>query len=328
MIKPFSRRSRFGGLFAAGAAAVIIAAGCGGGDGDSALSVEEYRDQANQICRETDRTTDAIEVNSVEDLQALVDAQRRQVDELRELTPPDEFAEQHDEAIETLDRTIELVDDARQRIEDGEDPSTVLADLQEEGEELTDRADELAEELGLDDCADGDSSDSSTDSGDDSGDSSDTLTPTPTPAPDTGDDSTDTTEPGDSDDSSDSNAAAPGSTQRYIQDATSAAGVLTAFGEALQGISNPSELETLAPQLRQNLADFDEAIQSMGSYTLDNAQLEQQRSCLVQTGPAVSDLLGQFITAAENSDAGAIQGLVPEIQSTLTDFTQAAQGNC
>ncbi|MGI9540151.1 MAG: hypothetical protein ACR2N6_08385 [Miltoncostaeaceae bacterium] len=326
MIKPFSRRSRFGGLFAAGAAAVIIAAGCGGGDGDSALSVDEYRDQANQICREADRTTDAIDVNSVEDFQALIDAQRSQIDELRELDPPDEFSDQHEEAIETLDRTVALLDDARQRIEDGEDPSDVLSDLQAEGEELTDRANELARELGLDDCVDGDDSDTGTDSGDDSGDSSDTLTPTP----DAGDDSSDsgdtTTDSGD--DSSDSSDAAPGSTQRYIQDATAAAGVLTAFGEALQGISNPSELETLAPQLRQNLADFDEAIQSMGSYTLDNAQLEQQRSCLVQTGPAVSDLLGQFITAAENADAGAIQGLVPDIQSTLTDFTQAAQGNC
>ena len=40
----------------------------------------------------------------------------------------------------------------------------------------------------------------------------------------------------------------------------------------------------------------------------------------------MSDVLRRFLDAAEKGDVSAVQALVPEVTSTITEFQQAATG--
>lgn len=111
---------------------------------------------------------------------------------------------------------------------------------------------------------------------------------------------------------------------QYLSDVQSAAGALSSFGTLLQSVSSPDDLKNKAPQARTRLDEFDAAIAKLGTYTLDDARLERQRSGLARTGPRVSDTLRRFTDAAEKGDLAEIQRLVPEIQSAIGDFQAAA----
>ena len=76
----------------------------------------------------------------------------------------------------------------------------------------------------------------------------------------------------------------------------------------------------------QALDDFDKAIGELETYTLSDGTLDRQRAGLVRTGPRVSDVLRQFLDAAQEGDVAAVQGLVPEVTSAITEFQQAATG--
>ena len=80
------------------------------------------------------------------------------------------------------------------------------------------------------------------------------------------------------------------------------------------------------PDATAALDDFDEAIAKLDTYTLEDETLDKQRAGLVRTGPKVSDVLRRFLDAAEKGDVAAVQALVPEVTSTITEFQQAATG--
>ena len=80
------------------------------------------------------------------------------------------------------------------------------------------------------------------------------------------------------------------------------------------------------PDATAALDDFDAAIAKLKAYTLADETLDKQRSGLVRTGPKVSDVLRRFLDAAEKGDVSAVQALVPEVTSTITEFQQAATG--
>ena len=72
-------------------------------------------------------------------------------DELRELEPPEELDAEFDELLETLDEEIEVVERLGEAAADGDEAEG--QEIVEEGTAVSEESDRLAQELGLDDCA-------------------------------------------------------------------------------------------------------------------------------------------------------------------------------
>jgi vacuolar-type H+-ATPase subunit H len=138
-------------LLCAGAALALIAAGCGGDDDDSPeLTKDEFITQADEICTQgeaeltaaaEEQFGDATEPPSKQEREefvstAVADSLQAQLDDIRELNPP---ADEADQVNEILDKLQQLIDRAR------EDPAAVLA-----GEET--EASQLATDFGLTSC--------------------------------------------------------------------------------------------------------------------------------------------------------------------------------
>lgn len=295
-----------------GAAAAI--AGCGGGDDDSgALSAEEFRQQADAICADANTRIDALDEPTGADqvlgfLQSGLTVQKEQLEKLKALEPPDDLAGTFTEATDLLDQQTAAIQGATDRIAGGEDPEAVIGEVDSEIDSLSDQADAKAKELGLEVCG-------TEDTGTDATDTTATvatapaLTTTTPPA-------TDTT----------SGSATTGDTAGYVEDVQAAASALTTFGTALQSTTSLDDLKAKVPDATQALDEFDKAIGELDTYTLSDGTLDRQRAGLVRTGPRVSDVLRQFLDAAQEGDVAAVQGLVPEVTSAITEFQQAATG--
>lgn len=301
----FPRRRPLAGLAAVGAVAFI--AGCGGGS--DSLSAEDFRTQADAICADTDRQIDALTEPESSDqvltfLRAGLPIQQDQLDRLRELDPPEELQADFDSALDLLEQQTTAIDAAADRIESGEDPQAVLTEADSNIDSLRGQAQEKARSLGLTVC------------GQDGGGSTTDTTSTTATAPDDS-----STAPAVTTTSSGTADAAT-----YLADVQAAAAALQSFGNLLQGSDNLTELRGNIPQAQAQLDTFDEAIAKLDGYTLEDAQLEQQRAGLARTGPAVTDVLRRFLDAANEGDAAAVQALLPEVASTIGEFQQAATG--
>ena len=295
-----------------GAAAAI--AGCGGGDDDSgALSADEFRQQADAICADANTRIDALDEPTGADqvlgfLQSGLTVQKEQLEKLKALEPPDDLAGTFSEATDLLDQQTAAIQGATDRIAGGEDPEAVIGEVDSEIDSLSDQADAKAKELGLEVCG-------TEDTGTDATDTTATvatapaLTTTTPPA-------TDTT----------SGSATTGDTAGYVEDVQAAAAALTTFGTALQSTTSLDDLKAKVPDATQALDYFYNAIGELETYTLSDGTLDRQRAGLVRTGPRVSDVLRQFLDAAQEGDVAAVQGLVPEVTSAITEFQQAATG--
>jgi hypothetical protein len=304
----FARSRPLAALAVVGAVAAI--AGCGGGDDSGSLSADEFRTQADAICADADTRIEALDEPSANDqvlgfLQSGLTIQREQIEKLKALEPPSELSGTFGEATDLLDQQIAEIQGAADRISGGESPDAVITELGPKIDDLSDQADAKAEELGLTVCG-SDDGDGGTDTT-----ASTTTAPTATaPAP-----ATDTT------------ASAPaGDTGTYVEDVQEAAGALTEFGTALQSTTSLDDLKAKVPDATAALDTFDKAISDLEAYTLDDATLDRQRAGLVRTGPRVSDVLRRFLDAAQDGDVSAVQALVPEVTSTITEFQQAATG--
>jgi hypothetical protein len=290
-------RRPIAGLALIGAAALI--AGCGGGSDSDALSADELRAQADAICADVDRATDAVaEPTSTDEVLPFLTATREAngtgLERLKELDPPEELAETWNEAITLQDEQLALLDQAISRIEDGEDAEVVIDDLAPQLSQNDSRLDAAARELGLTVCGADD---------DEPSRGAATTLDDPDPPPATGD---------------------TGTIEQYVDDVQETAGALQSFGELLQGIDSVEELEAQAPQAQAYLDEFDAGIATMAGYTLPQARVEQQRENLVAVGPRVSDVLRRFVDAAAGGDQSAVQNLLPEVLSVLQEFTAAA----
>ena len=296
-------------LAVVGAAAAI--AGCGGGDDSGgALSADEFRTQADAICADANTRLEALDEPSGSDqvlgfLQSGLTVQKEQLDKLKALQPPDDLAGTFNEAMDLLDQQTTEIQGAADRISDGEDPEAVINDVSAELDSISDQADAKAKELGLEVCGTEDTA-----TGADT-----TATVTTAPAPTT------TAPP-----STTSSPATTGDTAGYVDDVQAAAAALTTFGTALQSTTSLDDPKAKVPDATAALDDFDEAIAKLDTYSLSDETLDKQRAGLVRTGPKVSDVLRRFLDAAEEGDVSAVQALVPEVTSTITEFQQAATG--
>jgi hypothetical protein len=153
------------------AAAAAIAASCGGGGGGSGttLSKEDFIAQADAICTKHDAeftneiqptlpnvdptapSTSDEDLKKFEDpLDATHDLRGRQVDELRALTPPEEFQEQWDSVLSFLDASVEALGRAADAV--GEADREAMAAAFADGQEGSDEADRIAKDYGFKVC--------------------------------------------------------------------------------------------------------------------------------------------------------------------------------
>ena len=295
-----------------GAAAAI--AGCGGGDDDSgALSAEEFRQQADAICADANTRIDALDEPTGADqvlgfLQSGLTVQKEQLEKLKALQPPDDLAGTFTEATDLLDQQTAAIQGATDRIAGGEDPEAVIGEVDSEIDNLSEQADAKAKELGLEVCG-------TEDTGTDGTDTTATVGTAPAPAT-TAPPATGTT----------SGSATTGDTAGYVEDVQAAAGALTTFGTALQSTTSLDDLKAKVPDATQALDEFDQAIGELDTYTHSDGTHDGQRAGLVRTGPRVSDVLRRFLDAAQEGDVAAVQALVPEVTTAITEFQQAATG--
>lgn len=317
------RRRAMTGLAILGATALI--AGCSGGDesadpgptptemtetteAPSTLSEDELLEEAAAICTEVDEDLDALDepaTPSADDVLPFLEEglalQEEAIEDLRALEPPEELADDFQDAIDLLDEQSETIADFRDEVEGGADVEQIAPDFGEEIEALESEADEAFEDIGLDECVFGADEDG------------DTQTDTET--------DTDTEPPPPADDGGDGSAL-----ESYRSDVLAAGAALQEFGTSLSSIGSLDDLSSMVGALEANLDDFDAAIASLGDYTLDDPTLEEQRQGLLETGPRVSETLRQFIRAAAEGDVTRVQELLPEVQSAVTDFQRAATG--
>jgi hypothetical protein len=309
---PFVRPRPLAALAVVGAAVAI--AGCGGGDDSGgALSADEFRTQADAICADANTRLEALDEPTGNDqvlgfLQSGLAVQQEQLDKLKALEPPNDLAGTFNEAMDLLDQQTSEIQGATDRISGGEDPQTVVSDVSPKLDSISAQSDAKAKELGLTVCG---TEDTATGAG------TTATTATVPPATVTAPDTTTSTSP---------SSATTGDTAGYVQDVQAAAAALTTFGTALQSTTSLDDLKAKVPDATAALDDFDAAIAKLKAYTLADETLDKQRSGLVRTGPKVSDVLRRFLDAAEKGDVSAVQALVPEVTSTITEFQQAATG--
>jgi hypothetical protein len=134
-------------------AALLLAAGCGGGE--ERLSTAEFQERVNAICTKYDKRVDAIGApSSVEEIPAYVakvlPIVEREVDEMKTVEPPEDDQETFDAMIGEAEKALEAGRDLSDAAD--ENDQAAIEEALNEGNAASDRADEHARELGLTDC--------------------------------------------------------------------------------------------------------------------------------------------------------------------------------
>ena len=140
------------GAIVAFCAAVLVGAGCGGGD---RLSKAEFQQRANAICAKYQKRIDALgQPQSIDEVSKWVDKViplvEAEIDEMDDLKPPEEDQETFDQMIAKAEETRDAGEELGNAAEKN-DQAAVQAAL-EKGQKSGDEADRLAGELELDDC--------------------------------------------------------------------------------------------------------------------------------------------------------------------------------
>jgi hypothetical protein len=150
-------------------AIAAMAAGCGGGGGGGALTKEDFISQADAICTKydtefrseieptypnvdpTSATTSDEDLKKFEEpLHATHDLLSGQVDELRDLTPPEDFQDQWDTVLADLDKGIEATAEAADAIGNADRAAVEAAFASTQP--AFDEADRIAKEYGFKVC--------------------------------------------------------------------------------------------------------------------------------------------------------------------------------
>jgi hypothetical protein len=145
--------------FAALAAALALA-GCGGDDGGGGepLSQEDFVAQADAICEEYEAKLDALGTpQSQEDLAEFAEKSVPIAEEgqgkLAELTPPADLQEAYDEWLAQGDKAVDIVQRLEQAAQDN-DQEEIQA-IATEAQAADERSEELATQLGFEECSRG-----------------------------------------------------------------------------------------------------------------------------------------------------------------------------
>ncbi|MEX2644981.1 MAG: hypothetical protein WD249_01840 [Gaiellaceae bacterium] len=134
----------------------FLAAGCGGGEAGG-LTKEEFVAQLDQICADFNAKQE--EIGDPESLEDIVEQGPRVQDEfeaaierIRDLgDPPAEIAEDADRFLEIADESQRLIGELVEAAED--DDLQRAGEIAEEGDALNEESEEIATELGAENCA-------------------------------------------------------------------------------------------------------------------------------------------------------------------------------
>ena len=143
-----------GGVAALVGVLVLLITACGGGE--ARLSKEEFQSQANAICAKYQQQLNALRSpTSLEEIPDLVEQAlailNKEVDEIRALSPPEELQSDFDKLLAASDRTKTAAADLSSAAKSG-DQAAVQKAL-DEGNAASKEADDLAGNLGLNECA-------------------------------------------------------------------------------------------------------------------------------------------------------------------------------
>jgi hypothetical protein len=137
-----------------GVVALFVGA-CGGGGGGEQLTAAEFREQADAICARYEGELDELGTpSSLEDLQQFVAKAVPIIEEgnaeLSELQPPAELEEPWNRALEINREQLAVVRDLRGAVEEGDQER--VEELLQQGDEASAEDDELATQMGLEQC--------------------------------------------------------------------------------------------------------------------------------------------------------------------------------
>ena len=142
-------------------ATLVLTAAVVGCGGDDPLSTDDYRAELRKICAESERKTDGVEEPTRATPEAIADYLRRlrdvnveTIEKVEELEPPEDLADAHDRALSANREGREKVDAVIQELEEGGDPTQVLADARRDLEESSRAAKQAGEDLGVPECGD------------------------------------------------------------------------------------------------------------------------------------------------------------------------------
>ena len=138
-------------------ALVAVIAGCGGDSSDT-LSRPDYTKKANASCVEAERKLDALGgFENFEELEremkAGQDALEQSAEEFRALKPPPALVARHERLIGLTEETAELA--GRLSVAAGENDQVEMQKQAERAEQLTQSANEVSRQLGLEECVAG-----------------------------------------------------------------------------------------------------------------------------------------------------------------------------
>jgi hypothetical protein len=105
-------------------AAAGLLASCGGGD---SATPEQFRADANKVCRDLERNLDRIQRRlpqtadqAEEQASAIVDVSQQALDNLRKINAPDELSDAYDRYLNARERAIGFAEDSRDAAADND----------------------------------------------------------------------------------------------------------------------------------------------------------------------------------------------------------------
>jgi hypothetical protein len=136
-------------------AGAFLAAGCGGDGGGDALSAEEFRQRADEICEEFEAKLDDVEPpTSPDDIQRFVNEAVPIIEdgtnELNSLEPPAEFRDEWTRISEINSENLDTIRAVRDAL--GDDNLEEATRLMEDAGGNEEEADRLARDIGLTKC--------------------------------------------------------------------------------------------------------------------------------------------------------------------------------
>jgi ElaB/YqjD/DUF883 family membrane-anchored ribosome-binding protein len=144
-------------LLLASALLATAAAGCGGSD-TGQVSAEELVSRADQICSEGRERFEEVQAESPSSASAaaeqtgeLAQIAGDELDELREIRPPDELSEPYDDYLEARERALELLEQGRDAAEDKDADAYEAAQAKAAAEQ--DERLKLARAVGFEQCS-------------------------------------------------------------------------------------------------------------------------------------------------------------------------------
>ena len=136
------------------ATAGIGLAACGSDSSDEELSVSEYRDKANALCRQSEREADAAASDREPGvvLDKLTATARDSQARFEALDPPAELQKRHDAFLRSGERSVNVLSDARDQVEKGARGEAAFEKLQGRFQAVLEEGNDAARALGLKDC--------------------------------------------------------------------------------------------------------------------------------------------------------------------------------